>query len=156
VKWLIGVSPQGAIIFISKGFGGRASDKHITETCGFLDKLLPGDIVLADRGFTVHELVRMQGGEIHMPAFKTRGELPMDPAETEYSRTISNLRIHVERVIGTLKNWFKIWSSTLPAHFFHGEDGEVPRVDQMMLVCSALMLVCSALSNVNPIVMSVF
>ena len=55
VKFLIGITPQGSVAFISKGWGGRASDVHITENCGVLQKLLPGDIVLADRGFTVQE-----------------------------------------------------------------------------------------------------
>ena len=45
------------IIFISKAWGGRASDKHITENCGILSNLLPGDEVLADHGFTVSETV---------------------------------------------------------------------------------------------------
>ena len=30
------------------------SDKHLTENCGLLNKLLQGDIVLADRGFDMH------------------------------------------------------------------------------------------------------
>ena len=30
---------------------GRVPDKVITEKCGILDNLLPGDIVLADRVF---------------------------------------------------------------------------------------------------------
>lgn len=48
LKYLISITPQGVISFISKGWGGRTSDKRITENCGFLDKLLPGDLVLAD------------------------------------------------------------------------------------------------------------
>ena len=36
VKFLIGISLQGVISFVSKGWGGRASDKHITERCGIL------------------------------------------------------------------------------------------------------------------------
>ena len=55
VKYLIGICPQGAITFISNGWGGRVSDKHLTENCGFLQKLLPGDTVLADRGFNIED-----------------------------------------------------------------------------------------------------
>ena len=48
VKFLIGISPQGVISFVSKGWGGRALDKYITENCGILRHLLPGDQILAD------------------------------------------------------------------------------------------------------------
>ena len=54
-KFLIGISPQCSITYISKGWGGRVSDVHPTENCGLLDQLLPGDLVLADRGFNSHE-----------------------------------------------------------------------------------------------------
>ena len=53
VKFLIGILPQGVVSFISKGWGGRVSDVHLTENCGLLHHLLPGDLVLADRGFTM-------------------------------------------------------------------------------------------------------
>ena len=36
VKFLIGISPQGAISYISKGWGGRVSDVYLTEHCGIL------------------------------------------------------------------------------------------------------------------------
>ena len=51
IKYLISATPQGVISFISNGWGGRTSDKYITKNLGFLNHLLPGDIVLADRGF---------------------------------------------------------------------------------------------------------
>ncbi|ESO85592.1 hypothetical protein LOTGIDRAFT_98628, partial [Lottia gigantea] len=51
VKFLIGIMPPGSVSFISKGWGGRTSDKHVTENSGFLSNILPGDLVLADRGF---------------------------------------------------------------------------------------------------------
>ena len=31
VKYLISITPQGTVSFISKGYGGRASDKYIAE-----------------------------------------------------------------------------------------------------------------------------
>ena len=34
VKFLIGIAPQGVITFISKGWGGRVSDQHLTVKCG--------------------------------------------------------------------------------------------------------------------------
>ena len=35
-------------------------DKFLTENCGFLDKLLPGDMVMAARGLTVSESVGLK------------------------------------------------------------------------------------------------
>lgn len=37
--------------------GGRVSEKQVTGNSGVLRKLLPGDIVLADRGFNVADSV---------------------------------------------------------------------------------------------------
>ena len=74
VKFLIGISPQGVVTFVSRGWGGRVSDVHLTESCGFLQKLLPGDLVLADRGFTVQESAGIYCAEVKVPAF-TRGKI---------------------------------------------------------------------------------
>lgn len=41
IKFLIGITPLGAISFISKGWGGCASDKYVTENSGLLHKLTP-------------------------------------------------------------------------------------------------------------------
>ena len=46
VKVLIAITPQGVISFVSKGWGGRATDQHITENCGILRHLLPGDQIV--------------------------------------------------------------------------------------------------------------
>ena len=69
VKHLIGITPQGIIAFISKGWGGRASDVYITEHCGLLKNLLPGDVVLADRGFTIQDSVRLYCAEVRLTPF---------------------------------------------------------------------------------------
>ena len=55
IKPLIGITPQGVISFLSDAWGGRVSDKYLTEHSGILDKLLPGNVVLADRGFDISD-----------------------------------------------------------------------------------------------------
>ena len=47
-KYLISVTPLGTVNFVSKGYGGRVSDKYITEDCRYLQKLQLQDVVLAD------------------------------------------------------------------------------------------------------------
>ena len=42
VKFLIGITPQGTISFVSKCAGGCMSDKEITEKSRIMDLLLPG------------------------------------------------------------------------------------------------------------------
>lgn len=43
IKYLIGISPAGAITFISSGWGGRVSDKQITRESGILNLLEQND-----------------------------------------------------------------------------------------------------------------
>ena len=85
IKYLIGVTPQRSIGFISKGWGGRTSDVHLTENSGLLEKLMPGDIVLADRGFTIEDTVkRLYCAEVKLPAF-TKGKKQLSAMEVESS-----------------------------------------------------------------------
>lgn len=90
IKFLIGVTPQGVISFISKAWGGRVSDKYLTEKSGLLRKLLPGDIVLADRGFDIADSVGLYQAHLHIPAF-TRGKKQLSAEEVEQTRKIANV-----------------------------------------------------------------
>lgn len=73
-KVLIGIAPQSTVSYVSNGWAGRVSDKFLTEFCGVLDNILPGDLVLADRGFTVETAVMERGASLNIPAF-TKGFL---------------------------------------------------------------------------------
>ena len=70
---LIGISPAGAVTFLSPGWGGRTSDKQLTIESGFLDLLTFGDSILADRGFLIAEEVASRGAVLAIPSF-TRGK----------------------------------------------------------------------------------
>ena len=45
MKFLIGITPQGTVSFVSRCAGGRMSDKEITEKSGIMHHLLPGTIL---------------------------------------------------------------------------------------------------------------
>lgn len=143
IKVLIGISPQGAISFVSEAWGGRTSDKFLTENCGILEKLLPGDMVMADRGFTITESVALKQARLVIPAY-TKGREQLDPIDVEKTRALASVRIHVERVIGLLRRKYTILQSTLPTDFLNNDNGqdEVPIIDRIIKVCSALVNLC--------------
>ena len=107
VKFLIGITPCGSICFLSRCWGGHVSDKNLTQQSGFFSYLEPGDVVLADCGFTIAEDIAVHGAKLEIPAF-TRGKTQLSQHEVEVSKQLSMVRIHVERVICLLKNKYTI------------------------------------------------
>ena len=95
VKFLTGVTRCGTILYLSECWGGCISDKNLTQESTFLSLLEPGDIVLADRGFTVSEDIALQGARLEIPAF-TRGKKQLSQQDVEMSKQLSKVRIHVE------------------------------------------------------------
>ena len=143
VKVLIGITPQGSICFTSKAWGGRTSDKYLAERCGLLNNLKAGDLVLADRGFTISESVALYQAQLAIPAF-TKGKNQLDPFDVEKTRGIANVPIHVERVIGLLRQKYIILQSTLPLDYLtcSNNAANCPLIDRMIRVCSALTNLC--------------
>ncbi|XP_077866052.1 uncharacterized protein LOC144353333 [Saccoglossus kowalevskii] len=138
VKFLLGITPQGAVSFVSKAWGGRASDKHITENSGFLDHILPGDVILADRGFDIQDLVGCMCAEAKIPAF-TRGKGQLSALEVEQTRKVAHCRIHVERVIGLVRQKYTILDGTLPIDYLISKDSDrMTKIDKICYVCCAL------------------
>ena len=141
VKILLGIAPHGVVSFVSDAWGGRVSDKHLTNHCGILDLLLPGHVVLADRGFDISESVGMMQARLHLPSF-TKGKNQLTALET---RTIANVRIHVERVIGAVRQRYSILKGTLPIDFVIKRDQQdTPLIDRIIWVCCALNNICDS------------
>ena len=108
VKFLVGVTAHGTIVFVSEGYPGKISDFEITELCGVLDLLEPGDLLLADRGFNVVDLAAKKACGVLVGKTHARGE--KDKMAGKYTtdqllqmERYSNVRIHVERAMRSIK-----------------------------------------------------
>ena len=149
-KYLISITPQGTISFISNGWGGRVSDKYIVENSGYLKYVLPGDVILADRGFDVADSIAMYRATLDIPAF-TQGYDQLPAKDIEATRKLANVRIHVERVIGAVRQRFQILSATgvLPKEFVSKKSNGKILLDSVVRVCCALNNVCEGIIPFN-------
>lgn len=105
VKYLIGCTPDGFIIFISKGFLGRVSDNEIVRRSGFLQFIKKGTVVMADRGFKdLESEISAIGGILIKPPSVTAGVV-YTSEEANMCKSVAATRVHVERVIGKIRNF---------------------------------------------------
>ena len=68
--------------------------------------------MMADRGFTIRDQLSTINVELNIPPFM-EGRACLLSEEVQRGRKIASLRIHVERVIGRIKN-YSILKGTLP------------------------------------------
>jgi hypothetical protein len=112
LKCLIGVTPAGAVCFVSSLYAGSISDKHITKVSGFLDLLEPGDLVMSDKGFLIEEMLAQRGCKLVMPNFlSAKGQFSAE--EAHMNKILSNLRVHVERANRRFKE-FHLFDAPVP------------------------------------------
>lgn len=129
-KILISVTPQGTVSFVSNGFCGRMSDKQVVLESGILEKINREDLILADRGFPLDEAVACRGAKFEIPPFmKDRKQL------SENETRIANWRIHVERVIGSIRGRFKILKGPIKTSYLKTIDDKKSFVDKIVKVC---------------------
>ena len=123
LKGLVGISPSGAITFISQLYTGSISDREIVERSGILD--LPfneGDSVMVDKGFTISDILPL-GVSLNIPPFL--GAAAQMPSEDVVkAQEIAQLHIHVEHAINKIKN-FHIWDSVIPLNLWRRKSNVV-------------------------------
>ena len=103
VKFLVGISPAGAITFVSDAYPGSISDPALVEACGILKLLNAGDNLLADKGFTIFKELNAIGAGLLMPPKRFAGVGSFTASETLETRKSAHLRIHVERANARLR-----------------------------------------------------
>ena len=101
-KATIAILPNGSAIACTACYPGSTSDKAIVEHSNILKNLLPGDLVLADKGFTIYSLLP-KGVSLNIPPFLTCKQFT--PSEIMETRSIAKARIHIERFNIRLKNY---------------------------------------------------
>ena len=104
VKFLVCITPNGAISWISPAYGGRTSDVHIVQTSGFMKMLEPFDQVMADRGFKIKTLLALHQCAPGIPPSAAKG-VQMTSGQSKETSAVANVRIYVEQSIKNLKDY---------------------------------------------------
>ena len=112
LKCLVGISPSGGVSFLSDTYEGSISDKQIVIRSGLVNLLQPGDLVIADRGFLIKDILQEHKVDLNIPPFLGKRDRLTAQEEIQTKR-IARVRIHVERAIERMKK-FKILSRVVP------------------------------------------
>ena len=102
--------------------------------------------MLADREFDVADSLALQGATLDIPAF-TRGRDQLSPDDVEATRKLANVRIHVEQIIGAVRQQYQILSATgvLPRELSARKCNGNIVLDSVVKVCCALNNVCEGI-----------
>ncbi len=80
-----------------------------------------------------------------IPPF-TRGKKQLSQVEVDKARQLSRVRIHVERVIGVLRQKYRILGSTVPINMIMcDEEVNISTIDQIAVICAALCNICDSI-----------
>lgn len=101
-KALVEVAPNGVITFISDMYAGSTSDKKIVAHCGILSLLTGGDLIIADKGFLIKDILPA-GVSLSIPPFLQC--LQFTPEQIKKTKRIAKARIHVERATQRIKEY---------------------------------------------------
>lgn len=93
------------INYISSGYGGRITDTCSLETSDFSKCLQPNMTVMADRGFKYVDVYLQKMGVLLVRPASVESAAKLSKAKTKENKQIDSLRIHVERVIGRLREF---------------------------------------------------
>lgn len=119
------------------------NDKHLTENCGLLNNLLPGDTILADSGFDIKNSVGLYCATVKLPQF-TKGKKQLSGIELEVEQT-QCIAIHVERVIGNVRKEYSLLSMCQPIDFLTCKSDEaVTMLDKIATVACSLNNLCNS------------
>ena len=91
----------------------------------------------------------MMQARLHLPTY-TNGKKQLSAMKIEETRVIANVRIHVECVIGSIRQKYCILQSTLLIQFIIRRAGEdIPLIDRIVVICSTLNIICDTVVPFN-------
>ena len=105
------------------------SDVELFRECKLAEKFRPGDACMADKGFLVRGDLAERGARLILPPFVKKGKQFTD-AKNRSNKAIAHCRIHVERVIGRVRDYM-IMNSVIPLT-------QLDLISPMVIVCCAL------------------
>ncbi|CAG5001972.1 unnamed protein product [Parnassius apollo] len=111
-KFNIGITPSGLITEISASYGGRASDKHIVNESGILNKCEFNDGVMVDKGYRIESECNERLLQLVRSPFLSQKK-QMTKEDAIRTAEIARARVHVERVIQRLRQ-YKLLCGPLP------------------------------------------
>ena len=112
LKKLIFCTKSGSISYVSPSYGGLCTDRFIVQDTNIAAKFTPGFLVLFDKGFNVQDLFLPFKVKCVLPPF-VRSKRQFTRSEVYHGKRIARARIHVERVMGRLKE-FRLLENKLP------------------------------------------
>ncbi|KAG1695932.1 hypothetical protein GQR58_006430 [Nymphon striatum] len=93
--------------------------------------------------------VGLRCAQINIPSF-TKGRSQLSPVDVETTRKIAHVRIHVERVIGLVRNKYTMLQDKLPIDYLMTEeDCEITVLDKIATVACALTNLCPSVVSFN-------
>uniref|UniRef100_A0A1A8LUN3 Chromosome 4 open reading frame 48 n=1 Tax=Nothobranchius pienaari TaxID=704102 RepID=A0A1A8LUN3_9TELE len=136
VKFLISITPEGTISFVSKPSKDCISNRDLFENVEFLQNLQPRDLVLPAWGFEANDrgglfcaevATSLTGGSVKWFNFRYIAS----------SEENVQVKAHVKRLIGMLRQKYPILGSTVPLGLAR----------QIVVICSALCNLCETFAS---------
>lgn len=91
------------VSFVSRLWGGNASDRHIVQNNDLIPTLSSGDVIMADKGFTIDDLLPANIGLNVHPRMSTTSQ--MSSSEFFLTAHIASGRIVVQIKMEQVKNF---------------------------------------------------
>lgn len=120
------MAANAVITYVSKLYPGSISDKEIVKQSGLVNHMASGDLIPADKGFLIQDIVP-KGVSVNIPPFSQNGKFTA--SEIRATKTFAKCRIDVERANARLKD-FKVLNSVPPYLRCYA--------DKVFQVCAAL------------------